>query len=112
MTQINLGNIRINWRGAYNSAGNYVRHDAVSYQGSSYIAKRTVSAVTPVQGDDWDLMAAGTDQLSQEGDLLTHNGAIPIRLSRGGASGLPADCQQVAAGLPAGYRRDTAEWKT
>lgn len=84
MTQIDLGNIRINWRGAYNSATNYVRHDAVSYQGSSYIAKRTVSAVTPVQGDDWDLMAAGTDQLTQEGDLLIHNGAIPARLARGG----------------------------
>lgn len=84
MTQIDLGNIRINWRGAYNSAGNYVRHDAVSYQGSSYIAKRTVSAVTPVQGDDWDLMAAGTDQLSQEGDLLIHNGGISTRLARGG----------------------------
>jgi alpha-tubulin suppressor-like RCC1 family protein len=84
MTQIDLGNIRINWRGAYNSAGNYVRHDAVSHQGSSFIAKRTVSAVTPVQGDDWDLMAAGTDQLTQEGDLLTHNGAIPARLARGG----------------------------
>ncbi len=52
MTQIDLGNIHINWRGAYNSATNYVRHDAVSYQGSSYIAKRAVSAVTPVQGDD------------------------------------------------------------
>lgn len=84
MTQIDLGNIRINWRGAYNSATDYVRHDAVSHQGSSFIAKRTVSAVTPVQGDDWDLMAAGTDQLSQEGDLLFHNGAIPTRLARGG----------------------------
>lgn len=84
MTQIDLGNIRINWRGAYNSAANYVHHDAVSYQGSSFIAKRSISAITPVQGDDWDLMAAGTDQLTQEGDLLIHNGAIPARLARGG----------------------------
>lgn len=83
MTQIDLGNIRINWRGPYNDATRYVRHDAVSYQGSSYVAKRGFSAVIPAQGDDWDIMAAGTDQLAQEGDLLVHNGSAPARLLRG-----------------------------
>ena len=83
MATIDLGNIRINWRGPYDNAASYVRDDAVSYQGSSFIAKGDVTGVTPVQGDDWDTMAAGTDQLVQEGDLLIHNGAIPARLARG-----------------------------
>lgn len=83
MATINLGNIRINWRGAYDHAALYVRDDAVSYQGSSFIAKREMTAVIPGQGEDWDVMAAGTDQLTQEGDLLMHNGAMPARLARG-----------------------------
>ncbi len=84
MATIDLGNIRINWRGPYDNAVSYVRDDAVSYQGSSFIAKGDVTDITPVQGDDWDTLAAGTDQLKQEGDLLIHNGAIPVRLARGG----------------------------
>lgn len=83
MTQIDLGNIRINWRGPYDNATDYVRHDAVAHLGSSYVAKRPVSGITPVQGDDWDLMAAGTDQLTDEGDFLIHDGNTPVRLPRG-----------------------------
>lgn len=60
MAVIDLGNIRINWRGAYNAE--YVRDDAVSYHGSSFIALRDVTGVTPVVGADWDLLAAGTDR--------------------------------------------------
>ena len=37
MTVIDLGNIRINWRGAYDPKKNYVRDDAVSYKGSSFM---------------------------------------------------------------------------
>ncbi|WP_455480084.1 RCC1 domain-containing protein [Bartonella sp. B23] len=83
MTQISLGNIRINWRGVYDSTAHYVRHDAVSYKGSSYIAKHAINNVIPTQGDNWDLMAAGSDQLIEQGDLLTHNGTMPVRLPRG-----------------------------
>ena len=52
MAVIDLGNIRINWRGAYNAAAEYVRDDAVSYHGSSFIALRDVTGVTPVVGAD------------------------------------------------------------
>jgi hypothetical protein len=83
MAVIDLGNIRINWRGAYNAAAEYVRDDAVSYHGSSFIALRDVTGVTPVVGADWDLLAAGTDQLLQEGDILIHDGNTPVRLARG-----------------------------
>lgn len=83
MAVIDLGNIRINWRGAYNAAAEYVQDDAVSYHGSSFIALRNVTGVTPVVGADWDLLAAGTDQLLQEGDILIHDGNAPVRLARG-----------------------------
>lgn len=97
MAVIDLGNIRINWRGAYNAAAEYVRDDAVSYHGSSYIALRDVSGVTPVVGADWDLLAAGTDQLLQEGDILIHDGNAPVRLARG----TDAQILQLINGRPA-----------
>ena len=83
MTAIDLGNIRINWKGAYDATTAYVLNDAVAYKGSSYVAKRNVTGVTPVQGDDWDLMAAGTDQMTTEGDMLIHDGTNPVRLPKG-----------------------------
>ena len=83
MAIINLGNIRMNWRGVFDPKANYVRDDAVSYKGSSYIALQQMTGVTPAVGKSWDLLAAGTDQLSQEGDLLIHDGKTPVRLSRG-----------------------------
>lgn len=83
MAVIDLGNIRINWRGAYQPTADYVRDDAVSYHGSSFIALRDVTGVTPAVGADWDLLAAGTDQLLEEGDILIHDGNAPVRLARG-----------------------------
>lgn len=60
-----------------------MRDDAVSYHGSSFIALREVTGVTPAVGADWDLLAAGTDQLLEEGDILIHDGNTPVRLARG-----------------------------
>ncbi len=97
MAVIDLGNIRINWRGAYNAVAEYVRDDAVSYHGSSFIALRDVTGVTPVVGADWDLLAAGTDQLLQEGDILIHDGNAPVRLARG----TDAQILQLINGRPA-----------
>lgn len=97
MSVIDLGNIRINWRGAYQAAAAYVHDDAVSYRGSSYIALRDVTGVAPLVGADWDLLAAGTDQLLQEGDILIHDGIMPVRLPRG----LNAQILQLINGRPA-----------
>ena len=33
MTTLDLGNIRLNWRGQYDETLEYVRDDAVSYRG-------------------------------------------------------------------------------
>ncbi len=83
MTILDLGNIRMNWCGAYDNDIAYVRDDVVSYHGSSFIAKRDVVGVVPVVGDDWDMLAAGTHQLIEQGDLLTHDGSSTIRLPCG-----------------------------
>ena len=61
MAVIDLGNIRINWRGAYDAGTTYVKDDAVSYQGSSFIALQEVLNSIPVEGNDWGVLAAGTD---------------------------------------------------
>lgn len=97
MAVIDLGNIRINWRGSYDPAAAYVPDDAVSHRGSSYIALRDVAGITPVIGVDWDILAAGTDQLLEEGDLLTHDGDTPVRLVRG----VNAQILQLINGRPA-----------
>src|SRR6185295_19897600 len=47
----------LNWRGSWDVATNYATDDAVSYQGSSWRAKRANVAVTPLEGDDWTIVA-------------------------------------------------------
>ena len=39
MATVTLGNIKLNWKGAYNAGTAYAIDDVVSYNGSSYIAK-------------------------------------------------------------------------
>lgn len=51
----------LNWQGAWNSTTNYLTDDAVSYSGSSWIAKRANANVTPVEGDDWAIVAQKGD---------------------------------------------------
>ena len=83
MTTLNLGNIRFNWRGAYDAQATYKPRDVVSHQGSSYVAVMDNTNIPVTQINTWNLMAAGTDQLSDEGDLLIHDGNNPVRLPRG-----------------------------
>jgi len=97
MSIIDLGNIRFNWRGPYAPGINYVKDDVVGYKGSSYVALRNTISVTPVVGLDWELMASGTDQLLQEGDILIHDGTNPIRLPRG----IDTQILQLINGRPA-----------
>jgi alpha-tubulin suppressor-like RCC1 family protein len=83
MTTLNLGNIRFNWRGGYDANTSYKPRDVVFYQGSSYVAVIDNMNTPITDASAWHLMAAGTDQLINEGDILTHDGNIPVRLSRG-----------------------------
>lgn len=50
-----------NFRGAWDSATNYEADDAVSDQGSSWLALRANTNVEPVEGDDWTLLAQKGD---------------------------------------------------
>lgn len=68
MVTVNLGNIRFNWCGAYDSASSYEKDDVVGYKGSSFIAKQELIGITPTQGTDWDLMVAGVEQPVAIGD--------------------------------------------
>lgn len=47
----------LNWTGVWSSATNYLVDDAVSYGGSSWIAKRANANVAPIEGDDWTIIA-------------------------------------------------------
>ena len=37
MATVNIGNIKLNWKGAYNASTAYAIDDVVSYNGSSYV---------------------------------------------------------------------------
>ena len=82
----------MNWRGVFDPKVNYACNDVVSHKGSSFIALQDGMGITPTVGTHsvgapsvgyWDVLAAGTDQLTQEGDLLIHDGKTSVRLPRG-----------------------------
>ena len=60
MAQLNLGKLRLKWRGAWSASNTYYLNDVVRYNGSSYIAvsDNFVGAGTPdVTTAQWDTMA-------------------------------------------------------
>ncbi|MDF7669895.1 hypothetical protein PT276_01525 [Orbaceae bacterium ESL0721] len=97
MSIINLGNIRFNWRGEYNDSTVYQQDDVVRFKGDCFIAKKQISGITPAICDDWDLMVAGADRLEKKGDIVTHDGVLPVTIPIGSNS----QTLQVVDGLPA-----------
>ena len=95
MAEINLGNIKFNWRGAYAGGTAYVVDDVVSSAGSSYVCILASTGNTPPNGTYWNLMAeAGTDgtngtdvltTLTTTGDMLYRDGSGAQRLGIGTA---------------------------
>ena len=59
MAKTRLAKILLTPRGVWSPIVEYEKLDLVNYLGSSYIAKRDNIGVTPVEGDDWSLSAAG-----------------------------------------------------
>src|SRR2546428_486765 len=51
----------LSWKAAWSALDNYLSDDAVSYNGSAWLAKRANSNVTPVEGNDWTLLAQKGD---------------------------------------------------
>src|SRR6185295_11074059 len=51
------GSKGLNWLGAWNSGSNYVADHAVFFNGSAWVARRTNTNVSPVEGADWTMLA-------------------------------------------------------
>jgi hypothetical protein len=88
MTQvtIDLGKVKFNWRGAYDSSASYKKDDVVEYGGSSYVCIQDTNTHTPLSPSYWELMAQGGDPASimtSEGDLLVRGATGLERLPKG-----------------------------
>ncbi len=85
---IDLGKIKITWRGTYNASTAYVVDDAVYYSGSSWINKQAGTGQTPQNSSAyWDKMSQGSDLGSisglAQGDVIYYNGSDFARLAAG-----------------------------
>lgn len=93
MATVTLGNIKLNWKGAYNAGTAYAIDDVVSYNGSSYVAKTATTGNLPTVTANWDLMSQagtngtnGTDVgtiITTQGDILYRDGSGLARLAKG-----------------------------
>ena len=90
MATVNLGNIKLNWKGAYNAATAYIVDDVVSYNGSSYVCILASTGNLPTVTTYWNQMsAAGTDgtdlttTLTTQGDILYRDASGLQRLGAG-----------------------------
>ena len=90
MATVNLGNIKLNWKGAYNSSTAYIVDDVVSYNGSSYVCILASTGNLPTVTTYWNQMsAAGTDgtdltsTLTTQGDIVYRDGSGLARLGAG-----------------------------
>ena len=92
MATVNLGNIKFNWKGAYNAGTAYAIDDVVSYNGSSYVCISATTGNLPTVTAKWNVMATagtnGTDvgtTITTQGDLLYRDGSGLQRLGAGTA---------------------------
>ena len=94
MATVTLGNIKFNWKGAWNSGTAYVIDDVVSLSGSSYVSIQAGTNQNPASASAyWQQMSAagtnGTDlttTLTTQGDILFRDGSGLQRLAIGTAN--------------------------
>ena len=93
MATINLGAIKFNWKGAYNSGTAYAVDDVVSSGGSSYVCILASTGNATSNGTYWEQMSSagtnGTDvgtTLTTQGDILYRDGSGLQRLAKGTGS--------------------------
>ena len=90
MATIDLGKIKMVWRGAYNNATAYTPDDVVSSGGSSYICILASTGNAVSNATYWSLLAqGGTDvgtTLTTQGDILYRDGSGLQRLAPGTAN--------------------------
>ena len=90
MATVNIGNIKLNWKGAYNGSTSYAIDDVVSYNGSSYVCIQASTGNLPTVTAYWEQMSQkGTDADlinitgTVQGDLYYNNGSAIARLGAG-----------------------------
>lgn len=105
MTTINLGLIAIVWQGVYNPATTYVKNQAVSYNGNSYIALQTSLGQTPAAGAYWGIMSQGSNVMTTIGDIQYQDTAGVTRLPIGtpGQQLLVNSLTKPSWGIPDSY---------
>jgi hypothetical protein len=92
MATIDLGKIKIVWKGTYSGGTAYVVDEAVVHNGSSYICVANTTGNAPPNATYWNVLAqAGTDgtdvgtTLTTQGDILYRDGSGLQRLAAGTA---------------------------
>ena len=90
MATIDLGKIKIVWKGTYSGGTAYVVDEAVVHNGSSYICVANTTGNAPPNATYWNVLAqAGTDgtdvgtTLTTQGDILYRDGSGLQRLAAG-----------------------------
>ena len=89
MATVTLGNIKFNWKGAWNSGTAYVIDDVVSLSGSSYVSIQAGTNQNPASASAyWQQMsAAGTDGTDVGATL--NNKEIAFKTNAGAVDGIP-----------------------
>ena len=96
MATVNLGKIKLKWRGTWSSGGSYTADDVVEYTDgsvtSSYIAVASSSNQTPATGGTvnssyWNYAAKGqaSSPTTTQGDLIVRGASADGRLAIGSA---------------------------
>ena len=96
MATVNLGKIKLKWRGTWSSGGTYAIDDVVAYADgsvtSSYIAvaassNQATSSSGTVNTSYWNLLAKGqaTSPTTTQGDLIVRGASADQRLAIGSA---------------------------
>ena len=68
----------INWQGNYSDTTNYAVHDAVAYQGSSYLAKKANVNISPTTATDWAVLAQAGSAGSAGRTILNGSGVPSV----------------------------------
>ena len=121
MATIDLGKVKLVWRGTYSGSFNYVPDDVVEYTDgsvtSTYICVANSTGNAPSSGgsahSSWNYMAKGqaTSPTTTQGDIIVRGASADGRLAIGsagqalkvnssGAKPTPNNASSVAAKLP------------
>ena len=90
MSTLDLGKIKLVWRGAYDNSTAYTKDDVVSSGGTSYICILASTGNAVTNTTYWNVLAqGGTDvgtTLTTQGDILYRDGSGLQRLAKGTAA--------------------------